>query len=102
MTKKPSNPLKFFNDKADERVKKMQAGGGTSDKFQDFDEVKPISKSEKRIQSYTDKGWSNANAKAVKTGYAQPKDTVNTQYLSKDKYMVGIKKKMGGSTKSKK
>ena len=29
MTKKPSNPLKFFNDKADERVKKMQAGGNT-------------------------------------------------------------------------
>lgn len=31
MTKKPSNPLKFFNDKADERVKKMQAGGTAKD-----------------------------------------------------------------------
>lgn len=59
--------LKYFNDKNDERIK-----------------------------SYKDKGWVNANAQMVQKGYAEPKDTVNTQYLSKDENFVGIKKKMGG------
>jgi hypothetical protein len=36
MTKKPSNPLKFFNDKADEKVKNMQTGGAVAGVINDY------------------------------------------------------------------
>ena len=35
MTKKPSNPLKFFNDKADER-NKMEMGGAVAGVINDY------------------------------------------------------------------
>jgi hypothetical protein len=67
---------------------------------------KEVSKSLKdpavRTKSYEKAGWKKDNPTAIKRGYA-PSDTVNTQWMSKGKDIIGInKKKSGGTVKSKK
>ena len=70
-------------------LKKAQTGGSLKD---------PI----KRTKAYEKAGWKKDNPAAIKRGY-NPIDTVNTQWMSKGKDLIGInKKKSGGSVKSKK
>lgn len=58
-----------------------------------------------RVKFYESKGWKKDNPAAIKYGKS-PSDTVNTQWISKGKDLIGIntssKKKVGGAVKSKK
>lgn len=75
-------------------IKKYQTGGKT------VKPTKKIQSSSDRVKGYEKSGWKKDNPGAIKQGYAEPKDTVGRQYMSKDKMLVGINtKKTGGATK---